>query len=143
MKPQVGKDEAIAEITRRLIEFYHPLRIYLFGSEARGDAGPDSDLDFLVVVPDDISPERLHSGSVYSFVSGTGYAKDIVPWRKTDFEARAAHVVASLPAAVVREGKILYDAGDPSSLLHGPSPISTSSANPPSPYPDPSLIIGP
>jgi hypothetical protein len=29
MKPQVGKDEAIAEITRRLVEFYHPLRIYL------------------------------------------------------------------------------------------------------------------
>jgi hypothetical protein len=42
---------------------------------------------------------------------GTGYAKDIVPWRKTDFEQRAACVVASLPATVVREGKILYDAG--------------------------------
>jgi predicted nucleotidyltransferase len=111
MRPQLGKQEAIEEITRRLVEFYRPVRIYLFGSEARGDAGPDSDLDFLVVVPDDLSPERLHTASVYSFVSGTGYAKDIVPWRKTDFEARAAHVAASLPATVVREGKILYDAG--------------------------------
>jgi predicted nucleotidyltransferase len=109
MKAQLGKQEAIAEITRRLVEFYHPVRIYLFGSEARGDAGPDSDLDFLVVVPDDFSAERLHTPSVYSFVSGTGHAKDIVPWRKTDFEMRAAHVVASLPATVVREGKILYD----------------------------------
>ena len=104
------RDEAIREITRRLVEFYQPVRIYLFGSVARGDDGPDSDLDFLVVVPDDIDPEKLRTGAVYSYVSGSGYAKDIIPWRKTDFEARAAHVVASLPATVVREGRVLYDA---------------------------------
>ncbi|MCX6624134.1 MAG: nucleotidyltransferase domain-containing protein [Acidobacteria bacterium] len=110
MHAQFSKQQAIEEITRRLVEFYSPVRIYLFGSGARGDAGPDSDLDFLVVVPDDVSPAKLRSGAVYSFVSGTGYAKDIIPWRKTDFEASAAHVVASLPATVVREGRILYDA---------------------------------
>jgi predicted nucleotidyltransferase len=36
------REEAIQEITRRLVEFYHPERIYLFGSAARGDYGPDS-----------------------------------------------------------------------------------------------------
>ncbi len=51
------RDEAIEEITRRLIAFYHPERIYLFGSAARGDWGPDSDLDFCVVLPDDVSEE--------------------------------------------------------------------------------------
>jgi tRNA nucleotidyltransferase (CCA-adding enzyme) len=110
MPAKLTKQEAITEITRRLVEFYQPERIYLFGSEARGTAGPDSDLDFLVVVPDDVSPDRLHTPAVYSFVSGTGYSKDIIPWRKTDFETRAAHVAASLPATVLREGKILYDA---------------------------------
>jgi predicted nucleotidyltransferase len=110
MQAQLSKQEAIEEITRRLVEFYSPVRIYLFGSEARGDAGPDSDLDFLVVAPDDVSPEKLRSRGVYSFVSGTGYAKDIVVLRKTDFEERAAYVVASLPATVVREGRVLYDA---------------------------------
>jgi tRNA nucleotidyltransferase (CCA-adding enzyme) len=110
MQAQLSKQEAIEEITRRLVEFYNPVRIYLFGSEARGDAGPDSDLDFLVVVPDDVSPEKLRTCGVYPFVSGTGYAKDIVALRKTDFEERAAHVVASLPATVVREGRVLYDA---------------------------------
>ena len=39
-------DRAIAEITHRLVEYYHPERIYLFGSVARGDDLPDSDLDF-------------------------------------------------------------------------------------------------
>jgi predicted nucleotidyltransferase len=41
------------------VEFYHPIKIYLFGSIARGDAGPDSDLDFCVVVPDDTPPEKF------------------------------------------------------------------------------------
>jgi uncharacterized protein len=40
----VRRDDAIREITRRLIDYYHPERIYLFGSAARGDTGPDSDL---------------------------------------------------------------------------------------------------
>ena len=59
MRARIGKQEAIEEITRRLVEFYRPVRIYLFGSEARGDADPDSDLDFLVVVPDDLTPEAV------------------------------------------------------------------------------------
>ncbi len=111
MEIRLNKEEAIAQITRRLVEYYSPVRIYLFGSEARGDAGPDSDLDFCVVVHDDLSPQKLNSPTVYSFVSGTGYAKDIVRLRQSDFNARAANVAASLPATVVREGKVLYDAG--------------------------------
>ncbi len=109
MKPEYSKQEAIEEITRRLIEFYQPVRIYLFGSEARGDAGPDSDLDFLVVVPDDLPEEKLRPGAARRAVRGTGFAKDIVPWRKTDFEQRAAWVRTSLPAIVVSEGRLLYE----------------------------------
>jgi hypothetical protein len=109
MQAQFTREEAIAEITRRLVEYYQPERIYLFGSVARGDDGPDSDLDFCVVVPDEIPSGKFNSNAVYSYVSGTGHAKDIVPWRRTDFDLRARHVVASLPAAVVREGRLLYD----------------------------------
>ena len=35
------QDQSIAEITRRLVDYFHPERIYLFGSAARGDGGPD------------------------------------------------------------------------------------------------------
>ena len=104
------RDEAIREITRRLVEFYQPVRIYLFGSAARGDEGPDSDLDFLVVVPDETPDEKLRSGEIYTHLSGMGIAKDIVPWRRTDFDSRAAYVRASLPATVIREGRLLYEA---------------------------------
>lgn len=105
------RNEAIREITRQLITYYQPDRIYLFGSSARGDFGTDSDLDFCVVLPDDSPDELLSSGEIYRFLRGAGYPKDVIPWRKSDFEARAAHVVTSLPATVVREGVLLYDAG--------------------------------
>jgi predicted nucleotidyltransferase len=108
MQAELTRQEAIKEITRRLIAYYHPVRIYLFGSEARGDSRPDSDLDFLVVVQDDAPEEQLRPGAGRKAVRGTGFAKDIVPWRKTDFEERAAWVRASLPATVVREGRLLY-----------------------------------
>jgi hypothetical protein len=109
MRETLTQEQAIEAITRKLIDYFHPERIYLFGSVARGNAGPDSDLDFLVVVPDEIPEEMLRPGPISQAVRGTGYAKDIVPWRRTDFEERAAWVKTSLPATVVREGKLLYD----------------------------------
>lgn len=41
--------EIIAEVTRRLVDYYHPEHI----STAQGDNGPDSDIDFCVVLPED------------------------------------------------------------------------------------------
>ncbi len=109
MRGQRTKQETIEEITRRLVEFYQPDRVYLFGSEARGESGPDSDLDFLVVVPDDAPKEHLRGGTTYSLLWDIREAIDVIPWRKTDFDGRAAYVRASLPATVIREGKLLYD----------------------------------
>jgi predicted nucleotidyltransferase len=45
----MDRDEAIRETMRRLAGYFHPERIYLFGYAARGEAGPDSDLDFMGV----------------------------------------------------------------------------------------------
>ncbi len=109
MQVQLSKQEVIDEMTRRLVEFYRPVRIYLFGSEARGEAGQDSDLDFLVVVPDETPESLMRSSEVYSRLSGFGVPKDVIPWRRSDFERRAAYVRASLPATVVREGRLLYE----------------------------------
>ena len=103
------RDQAIAEITRRLVDYYHPERIYLFGSVARGDDGPDSDLDFCVVLPDDV-PESLRRPGVQRALWGVGAAADVVRLPATDFDWRAAHVKASLPATIVREGRLIYDA---------------------------------
>ena len=98
------QDQAIAEITRRLVEYFHPERIYLFGSIARSDGGPDSDLDFCVVLPDDASPSLYRPG-VHRILWDLGTAVDIVRWPASDFDTRAAHVKASLPATITREGE--------------------------------------
>ena len=102
-------DPALAEAVRRLVEAYRPDRIYLFGSVARGDAGPDSDYDLLVVVPDDAPPERRRSRLAYQALRGTGTAADVVVCTRSYFEPRRT-LKASLPGTVLREGRILHEA---------------------------------
>ena len=115
-------DAALKEVVRRLVEAYQPERIYLFGSVARGDAGPDSDFDLLVIVPDDAEPERRRSRLACQVLRGTGTAVDVVVWRRGRFERRAT-VVTSLPASVEREGLLLYDQECPGGLSSGSSQL--------------------
>ncbi len=100
-------DPKLVEIVRRLVDAYRPERIYLFGSAARGEAGPDSDYDLLVVVPDDAPPERRDPGLAYRVLWGVGTAVDAVVCRLAWFEART-HLQASLPGAALREGRLLH-----------------------------------
>jgi hypothetical protein len=106
--PSAG-DPALSEVVRRLVEAYRPERIYLFGSVARGDAGPDSDYDILVVVRDDAPEERRRSRLAYEVLWGTGVAADVLVWSLGQFESRV-HLASSLPATVIREGKLLHAA---------------------------------
>jgi predicted nucleotidyltransferase len=99
--------DPIEETVRRLVDAYRPERIYLFGSHARGESGPDSDLDFLVIVPDDAPPERRRSRLAYEALRGTGIAADILVWPRSYFESRRA-VPASLSATVAKEGRLLH-----------------------------------
>jgi len=102
-----ASDPAFAEVVRRLVEAYQPLRIYLFGSVARGDAGPNSDYDILVIVPNDAQPERRRSRVAYQALWGTGVAADVLVLTASQFDSRV-HLAASLPATVIREGKLLH-----------------------------------
>ena len=102
-------DAVLGEIVRRLVEAYEPDLIYLFGSKARGDSGPDSDYDLMVVVPDDSPPTRRRSRLAYQALRGTARAADVLVWTRTTFESRL-HVRTSLPATIVSEGRLLHAA---------------------------------
>ena len=102
-------DPILAEIVRRLIEALHPERIYLFGSRARGDAGPDSDYDLMVVVPHLTEPGHRLAQQAHSVLWGLGTAADILVWSREAFDKRL-HLKASLPATVLREGTLLHAA---------------------------------
>jgi excisionase family DNA binding protein len=102
-------DPVVGEIVRRLVEAYQPERVYLFGSAARGEVGPNSDYDVLLVVPDDASAPRLRARRAYEVLWGIGVAVDVVIWRRSAFD-ETADVPTSLPASVLREGILLHAA---------------------------------
>ena len=101
---------ALAEIVRRLVEAYRPERIYLFGSTARGDAGPDSDYDLMIIVREDAPSDLRSEDLAYKALRGTGTAADVLVLTQNNFD-RQLHLKASLPSTVIREGKLLYGAG--------------------------------
>jgi predicted nucleotidyltransferase len=96
-------------MVNRLVETFKPERIYLFGSRAREEAGADSDYDLMVVVLDSEQPGYRRDQAAYRSLLGLGVAKDVLVWTREEFENRV-HLPASLPATVVREGKLLYAA---------------------------------
>jgi predicted nucleotidyltransferase len=97
----------LARIIERLVEVNQPDRIYLFGSKARGDAGPDSDYDILVLVEHPTEPLYRLSQRGFRALRGIAAAVDVVVWDRVTFDARL-HLPASFPATVVREGRLLY-----------------------------------
>lgn len=109
MNALAREQKVVREISDRLAQAYRPERIYLFGSAARGERGPDSDYDFLVIVPDEAPPERRTARLAYRVLRGTGVAADILVWTRSSFMDRL-HLPASLPAVVAREGVLLHGA---------------------------------
>ncbi|MBL8291774.1 MAG: nucleotidyltransferase domain-containing protein [Bryobacterales bacterium] len=105
--PPSTDDGVLSEVVRLLVEVYHPERIYLFGSTARGDAGPDSDYDLMVIVPDGAPIARRDSGLAYKAIWRLGAASDVLVWTRSEFDMRLG-LRASLPATIAREGRLLY-----------------------------------
>jgi predicted nucleotidyltransferase len=103
-----GEDRCVLVcIIERLVEVYQPDRIYLFGSKARGDSGPDSDYDILVLVEHPTEPLYRLSQRGFRALRGIAAAVDVVVWDRATFDARL-HLPASFPATVVREGRLLH-----------------------------------
>jgi excisionase family DNA binding protein len=105
----LAADPVLADVVDRLVRGYDPERVYLFGSSARGDAGPDSDYDIMLVMPDDAPAERMDARDAYSdHLWGTGAPVDVLIVSRTYFDEAVEYVVASLPATILREGALLY-----------------------------------
>lgn len=102
-------ESVLAAITQRIALALDPERIYLFGSRARGDARLDSDYDVLVLVRANVDRSQRLAPAGYRALRGIDAAVDLVVMSTTYFERRRV-VVASLPATVAREGKLLYAA---------------------------------
>jgi len=70
-------EQQVNELVRQIVEAVHPLRIILFGSAARGEAGPESDIDVLVVMPE--GTHRRHTAQhLYRSIRGVTTPFDVL-----------------------------------------------------------------
>lgn len=109
--PALAK-ETVAELTgmvERLVLAFHPDRIYTFGSQVRGEAGPESDIDLLIVVPHASEPAHRLAQAAYHALPVHSLSIDILVMSSDEFERRS-RAASSLPATVLKEGRTLYAA---------------------------------
>jgi len=99
--------ELLQEIVERLARGLQPERIYLFGSRAREQAGEDSDIDLLVVVPDSDLPRHRREAISYDLLWGLTVPVDVIVLTRAEFQ-RASRVKTSLASTVQVEGEVLY-----------------------------------
>ncbi len=100
--------DLIADLVERIVAVAHPRRIILFGSAARGEFGPDSDLDVLVIVPDGVN--RLSTTEdIYLHLIGFASPVDVVVVSESDLaELKDNFSLVLFPAT--RQGREIYAA---------------------------------
>ena len=98
--------KVIDELVRRILEIVSPLRIILFGSAARGEMGPHSDFDVLVVMPNGIHRGKI-AEEIHRQMWGFGFPKDIVVVTESDVSQYGSNSYMIIKHAL-EEGRELY-----------------------------------
>jgi predicted nucleotidyltransferase len=99
--------DLLPTIRRRLVSRFQPERIIVFGSQARGDATPGSDLDLLVVVPEAMDIRSVTRG-MYDVLDDLPIGKDIVVATQADIE-RFGTLVGTILLQALSEGITIYE----------------------------------
>jgi uncharacterized protein len=103
VKPQV-----LRGIIRSIVEVAHPDKIVLFGSAARGEMGPNSDVDLLVIKSGKFNYWRVLN-SIYRNLQAKDAAVDVVLVSDKDVEQYGnSPYLVIYPA--LKEGKVVYGA---------------------------------
>jgi predicted nucleotidyltransferase len=104
----LNQDPILTEIVKGLIREFNPIRIFLFGSRARGDSNEGSDYDLLVIVADTKeSGIHLAQKAHRRVFRGIHAPIDVVFFTEKKFEERKS-VIGSLSETAIHEGKELY-----------------------------------
>lgn len=111
----------IALIRERILACCRPTAIYLFGSQARGEATPDSDIDLLIVEPSNI--RRRHRGKdVASALTTIASRFDLLFYTPDELSRELAQPL-SFASSVMTDGLLIHPTVRPSGsepiLLHG------------------------
>src|SRR5262245_2314536 len=106
-KSRAGRPDSrvVSDIVKRVVKAAHPERIIMFGSAARGEMGPNSDIDLLVIKRGKFNRRRVME-SIYQNLRGASMAVDAVVVTPEDVELyRDTHCLVICPA--LKEGKVV------------------------------------
>lgn len=94
-------------MVERIVEQFQPLKSILFGSHARGEATPNSDIDLLVVMPS-ITSKRRQAVEIGQALADLPVSKDIVVTTPEEIEVYG-QLVGTILRPALREGTVLYE----------------------------------
>lgn len=103
----VVAESTLDEVTKRLVQQFAPIRIILFGSQARGTADDRSDVDLLVVCPVN-GRKRDLMVAMDRALSGLGIARDVIVLTPEEYE-RNRQIPGTVARPAALEGRVLYD----------------------------------
>lgn len=113
-KKTTDMQSVIDRMARRIVRRFRPEKVILFGSHARGDAGPDSDVDLLVVMEVEGSKHDA-ALAVRLLLHDIRVPKDVIVTTPEDFAWRK-DIVGTIEYPATHEGRSLYDKSRPSHL---------------------------
>jgi uncharacterized protein len=97
----------ILAMTACIVEEFAPLRVIVFGSHARGDVGPDSDVDLLVVLAS-VDDKREAAIRIRRALAHFPVSKDVIVTTPEEI-ARRGHLVGTVLRPALREGRVVYE----------------------------------
>jgi predicted nucleotidyltransferase len=97
----------IGRMVDEIVRQFQPLQVILFGSHARGDAGPDSDVDLLVILSH-VPNKRRAAIDVRRALAAFPVPKDVVVTSPEEI-AQRGNLVGTILRPALREGKVLYE----------------------------------
>jgi predicted nucleotidyltransferase len=103
--------ELLAQMTEAIVQAVAPEQIVLFGSQARGTAGPHSDVDLLIIVREPFGPyySRFNEiNRVSHALVKFGVPTDVLLYTQQeveDWKNSRNHITTR----ALREGRVIYD----------------------------------
>lgn len=98
------------ELLAPVVAYFQPRQVILFGSAARGEAGPDSDYDLLVILDDDTPRDKLTPAAGFAARRGFKRAADVISCRVSAFREKSP-IPGTVAHEAAHEGIVVYDRG--------------------------------
>jgi predicted nucleotidyltransferase len=103
-----ARSKTIDELVQRIVEEVRPLRIIPFGAAAKGNVGPSSNIDLLVIMPEGVHRRRI-AQFLYQKISGLGVPFEIIVAKPEDLQKQKNNI-GLIYRTTLHEGREVYAA---------------------------------